>query len=144
MSRSPGTSCVTPKTVSVFCYGPSEAAIASGLVKAQSELGYPSSVSWFSLSSNVPAGWQKDFLPLDEYSAFLATCEANIVRGENSVVASLLSGKPTLWDPYREKAGQEKAKLEDYLTFLSETFGEWDWTEYQSISRNFIHADPCV
>jgi len=42
------------------------------------------------------------FLNMIEYYKFLYVCDKNIVRGENSLVESILSTKPFLWDIYKE------------------------------------------
>lgn len=77
------------------------------------------------------------FLSLEDYGVFLSLCDANIVRGENSLCQSLLSGKPTLWDIYKEKNGAHRAKIEDYLGFLALQFPDTDWTQYARIMREF-------
>lgn len=54
------------------------------------------------------------FLTLETHSKFLGLCDANIVRGENSLVSAMLAGKPFLWDIYREKNGAHLEKMADF------------------------------
>lgn len=58
------------------------------------------------------------FLPLGIYGAFLKHCDANIVRGENSLVSALLAGKPFLWDIYKENNGAHLGKMEDFGEYV--------------------------
>lgn len=77
------------------------------------------------------------FLSLEDYGVFQSLCDANIVRGENSLCQSLISWKPTLWDIYKESNGAHVEKIEDYLLFLGKQFPDTDWWEYSSIMRGF-------
>jgi len=58
------------------------------------------------------------FLSLVDYGVFQSLCDANIVRGENSLCQALITGKPVLWDIYKESNNAHIEKIEDFLTFL--------------------------
>ncbi|NDK19308.1 elongation factor P maturation arginine rhamnosyltransferase EarP [Candidatus Gracilibacteria bacterium] len=77
------------------------------------------------------------FLSLEDYGVFQSLCDANIVRGENSLCQGLISGKPILWDIYKESNGAHTDKIEDYLAFLTKQFPNADWEEYSHIMREF-------
>lgn len=77
------------------------------------------------------------FLSLEDYGVFQSLCDANIVRWENSLCQSLLSGRPALWDIYKESNGAHLEKIEDYLSFLGEQFPETHWEEYNDMMRHF-------
>lgn len=77
------------------------------------------------------------FLSLEDYGVFQSLCDANVVRGENSLCQALISGKPVLWDIYKESNGAHEEKIEDYCSFLQEKFPETDWGKYAQIMRRF-------
>lgn len=77
------------------------------------------------------------FLPLEDYGVFQSLCDANIVRGENSLCQGLISGKPVLWDIYKESNGAHREKTEDFIGWISPYFG--DSTDYTGIARNFMN-----
>ncbi len=77
------------------------------------------------------------FLSLTDYGIFQSLCDANIVRGENSLCQGLISGKPVLWDIYKEKNGAHTEKIEDYLLFLGKQFPEADWGDYVRMMWGF-------
>lgn len=77
------------------------------------------------------------FLPLEDYGVLQSLCDANVVRGENSLCQGLIAGKPVLWDIYKENNGAQNEKIEDYLIFLKKQFPKGDWEEYGSIMRGF-------
>lgn len=58
------------------------------------------------------------FLELTDYNNFLSICDINFVRGENSLISSILSWKPTLWDIYKEKNNAHIEKIDDFIDFL--------------------------
>ncbi|MDD2907997.1 MAG: elongation factor P maturation arginine rhamnosyltransferase EarP [Candidatus Gracilibacteria bacterium] len=59
------------------------------------------------------------FIDLKDYQDFISYCDINFVRGENSLVNSLIFGKATLWDIYKENNDAHTEKIDDYLRFLS-------------------------
>ncbi len=58
------------------------------------------------------------FLPITEVPALYAECHLNIVRGENTLVTALTSGRPFLWDIYQESNGVHSAKMQDFVDYL--------------------------
>lgn len=84
------------------------------------------------------------FLSLRDYGVFLSLCDANVVRWENSLCQALLSGKPALWDIYKESNGAHDEKINDYLMFLETQFPDTDWTEYSQVMRGFNEWNDTV
>ncbi len=72
-----------------------------------------------------------------DYGVFQSLCDANIVRGENSLCQALISSKPALWDIYKESNGAHREKIDDYLVFLEMQFPDTDWTQYAQVMRVF-------
>ena len=64
------------------------------------------------------------FLSLEIHTKFLWLCDANIVRGENTLASAMLAGKPFLWDIYREDNGAHLEKMSDFCKFIE---GYVDW-----------------
>ena len=62
------------------------------------------------------------FLNIFEYYKFLYLCDKNIVRWENSLVESIFTEKPFLWDIYKENNLAHKEKIEDFSTYLCNNF----------------------
>ena len=56
------------------------------------------------------------FLPQTEYDKVLWTCDLNFVRGEDSIVRALWSGKPLVWQIYPQTENTHLHKLEAWLT----------------------------
>ena len=77
------------------------------------------------------------FLSMVDYGVFQSLCDANVVRGENSLCQALISGKPALWDIYKESNWAHSEKIEDYLVFLETQFPAKDWSEYAQMMRGF-------
>ncbi len=50
-----------------------------------------------------------------------------MVRGENSLVSAILTGKPFLWDIYLEKNGAHREKMADFGKFV-DTLIDWSST----------------
>ncbi|MFA5916881.1 MAG: elongation factor P maturation arginine rhamnosyltransferase EarP [Candidatus Gracilibacteria bacterium] len=75
------------------------------------------------------------FFELLDYNDFLSLCDLNIVRGENSLCTSLSSGKPTLWDIYKENNKAHNEKIDDFLIFLEEN--KIQELQYSKILKNF-------
>jgi hypothetical protein len=70
------------------------------------------------------------FMQIDDYYDFLWVCDKNIVRWENSFIASILIKKPFLWDIYKEPNNAHTYKLDDFSLFF------WD-LEYGEILKLF-------
>ena len=81
------------------------------------------------------------FMTLEEFGVFQSLCDANIVRWENSLCQGLISGKPVLWDIYKEENSAHVDKIEDYLRFLSHELPDTDWSKYARMMRDFNTHD---
>jgi hypothetical protein len=55
------------------------------------------------------------FLDQDSYTSLLAAADFNVVRGEESWVQAILSGRPFLWQAYLQPEGHQKVKVEAFL-----------------------------
>ena len=55
------------------------------------------------------------FLPQREYDRLLWSCDCNFVRGEDSLVRGLWSGRPFVWQIYRQAEGAHLPKLQAFL-----------------------------
>lgn len=74
------------------------------------------------------------FFEIDDYNNFLYICDINIVRGENSLVSSLLTWNVTLWDIYKENNDAHIYKIDDFIYFLNDfSFPQ----NYLDIFKNF-------
>ena len=58
------------------------------------------------------------FLTLQEHYCLLLHCKANIVRGENSLIAALEAKKPFFWDIYKESNMAHIQKIQDFVQYL--------------------------
>jgi uncharacterized repeat protein (TIGR03837 family) len=52
------------------------------------------------------------FLPQTDYDRLLWCCDLNWVRGEDSLVRALWSGRPLIWQAYRQSGEAHRPKLE--------------------------------
>lgn len=64
--------------------------------------------------------FQLPFLSQDEYDRLLWTCSLNFVRGEDSFVRAIWSGRPFLWHIYPQEKGAHLAKLRAFLDIYAE------------------------
>jgi uncharacterized repeat protein (TIGR03837 family) len=55
------------------------------------------------------------FLQPDAYDQLLWCCDLNFVRGEDSLVRAIWSGRPLVWQPYVQAEGAHIDKLEAFL-----------------------------
>lgn len=69
-------------------------------------------------------------MPQAEYDHLLWSCDANFVRGEDSLVRALWAGKPFAWQIYPQHDDAHHAKLEAFL----------DWLEAPQALRQFHRA----
>jgi hypothetical protein len=76
------------------------------------------------------------FLKIDDYYKFQYLCDKNIVRWENSLINSLFTKKPFLWDIYKEHNEAHKEKIEDFSQYLLSTFWQ-SFDEYNTIFSDF-------
>jgi uncharacterized repeat protein (TIGR03837 family) len=61
------------------------------------------------------------YLPLltqVEFDHLLWSCDANFVRGEDSLVRALWAARPFVWQPYPQDDGAHRAKLRAFLDWL--------------------------
>lgn len=66
----------------------------------------------------LPAGLQVHTLPhltQDDYDHLLWACDLNFVRGEDTLVRALWSGRPFVWQIYPQDDGAHHAKLEAFM-----------------------------
>ncbi len=124
------------KWISVFVYRKTLPKILAMIENDQSDTIFwiCGDVSWLQESSHCRI---LPFLSLVDYGVFQSLCDANIVRGENSLCSGLLSEKPVLWDIYKENNGAHVEKIEDYIQFLSGQFPSTDWSDYARTMRGF-------
>lgn len=72
------------------------------------------------------------FLPQEQFDFLLSACEMNIVRGEDSFVRAIWSGKPFIWHIYEQQALTHIEKLNAWLnsaqapTLIAETLCAWN------------------
>jgi uncharacterized repeat protein (TIGR03837 family) len=57
-------------------------------------------------------------MPQGEFDRLLWSCDANFVRGEDSLVRALWAGKPFVWQLYPQHDAAHHAKLEAFLDWL--------------------------
>ena len=55
-------------------------------------------------------------LQQDDYDRLLLSCEINIVRGEDSFVRAQWTGKPFIWQAYRQDEAAHRAKVDAFLS----------------------------
>jgi uncharacterized repeat protein (TIGR03837 family) len=77
------------------------------------------------------------FLSFDDFDSLLANCDINFVRGEDSLVRAIYSGKPFIWQPYAQDNDTHLDKLNAFIdlyflnlrkplfTIVSAAFNEW-------------------
>ncbi len=110
--------------VSVFCY--------------PETLGKIDAIQRFSPIPFGVFGKDVEYVRFDEYERLLREFSGNVVRGENSAVKAMLSGRPFLWDFYKEKNGAHIEKIEDFLAFVRPFFdSEESFRKYATATRAF-------
>lgn len=77
------------------------------------------------------------FVSQSDYDRLLWSCELNWVRGEDSLVRALWSGRPLVWQAYRQSGGAHQAKLKAFLSHWS-SHAELDAASAQALSA--LHA----
>ncbi|TAN11611.1 MAG: elongation factor P maturation arginine rhamnosyltransferase EarP [Burkholderiaceae bacterium] len=73
--------------------------------------------SFGTLPPRVTVSWLP-YLTQDDYDALLWSCDANFVRGEDSLVRALWAGQPFVWQPYPQDDGAHANKLSALLDWL--------------------------
>jgi uncharacterized repeat protein (TIGR03837 family) len=68
-------------------------------------------------------------MPQIDFDHLLWACDANFVRGEDSLVRALWAGKPFVWQLYPQHDDAHHAKLEAFLDWLQAPAG---WREFHS------------
>jgi uncharacterized repeat protein (TIGR03837 family) len=69
----------------------------------------------------VPVGLELHYLPhlsQDDYEHLLWACDLNFVRGEDSLVRALWSGRPFVWQIYPQDDDAHHAKLDAFLQLI--------------------------
>ena len=64
------------------------------------------------------------FLPQTVYDQFLCLTDFNIVRGEDSFVRAILSGKPFIWNAYLQENIYHRVKVEAFLEVFKNYFND--------------------
>jgi len=80
------------------------------------------------------------FVDQDTYTALLAAGDFHVVRGEESWVQAVLSGKPFLWQAYLQPEGHQSVKVDAFLEVWRPRF-EAERVEalglFEAVSREF-------
>ncbi|NDK10278.1 elongation factor P maturation arginine rhamnosyltransferase EarP [Candidatus Gracilibacteria bacterium] len=105
------------KWISVFCYPETQSELEkTGFFESFGDdyifLSFGKQVLSYKNSMTLP------FLSMQEYASLLHYCEGNIVRGENSMINAMESGKPFYWDIYKENNGAHREKIHDFCEYL--------------------------
>jgi uncharacterized repeat protein (TIGR03837 family) len=61
---------------------------------------------------------EQSYMPQSQYDALLKSCDLNFVRGEDSLVRALWTGRAFVWQIYPQLDGAHAAKLEAFLDWL--------------------------
>ena len=118
-------SSATPMHISVFCYEPAGMGLwlkQLGQLPCKVHLHITAgraaaAVNQAMLSTDV-SGLNLDFLePMSQpdYDALLSGMDLNLVRGEDSLVRAMCTGKPLLWNIYPQHDGAHMKKLQAFL-----------------------------
>ncbi len=62
------------------------------------------------------------WLTQQDYDRLLAQCDLNFVRGEDSWIRAIWTGKPFIWRPYPQNDGFDRAKLDAFLKYCQPDF----------------------
>jgi uncharacterized repeat protein (TIGR03837 family) len=76
-----------------------------------------------------------EFVPQAEFDALLAAHDLLLVRGEDSLVRALWSGRPFVWQLYRQPNDVHLAKLEAFLDWYSSGMSDPLRIAWQDFSR---------
>jgi len=119
------------KWVSIFCYKQTFEKIKGEFKK------YPN-IIFFTFDNKIKGEnvVNMPFLKIDDYYKFQYLCDKNIVRWENSLINSLFTQKPFLWDIYKEHNEAHKEKIKDFSQYLVSTFWQ-SFDEYNHIFSDF-------
>ncbi|MDD5769610.1 MAG: elongation factor P maturation arginine rhamnosyltransferase EarP [Candidatus Gracilibacteria bacterium] len=119
------------KWISIFCYKETFENIKDIILNDKDNL-------YFVFDNNLSGEniINMGFLNILDYYKFQNLCDKNIVRGENSLINSILSGKPFLWDIYKENNSAHKEKIEDFSKYILSNFGD-NFLDYLNIFKEF-------
>jgi len=121
--------------ISVFCYIETFKNIKEFILKDNKNIYFI-----FDYNSSKENIINMPFLNLINYYKFLYLCDKNIVRWENSLISSILTWKPFLWDIYKEHNLAHKEKIEDFSNYLKNNF--WNnFLEYIEIFKDFNNIE---
>jgi hypothetical protein len=123
---------ISKKWVGVFCYGETFSKIEKDFETFDDTFFFIFDERNRSTAKNA---LNMSFLPMQEYYDLMYSFDANIVRGENTLVAGMMTQKPFLWDIYKENNGQHSYKIEEFGTFLRKEFSLSG--EYSEIFKEF-------
>lgn len=73
------------------------------------------------------------YLNQEDYDIFINFCDFNLVRGEESFVRAMLSGKSFLWHAYCQEDKVHLEKVEGFLKFINKFFV--DKKSFESFSK---------
>lgn len=73
----------------------------------------------------------------DAYDSSLLSHSINFVRGEDSIVRAMLSGRPFLWNIYPQDEDAHIAKLDSFFDFAKEACGEELAEPVRKLSRAY-------
>ena len=88
------------------------------------------------------------FLSFEDFDTLLVNCDINFVRGEDSLVRAIYSGKPFIWQPYVQENHTHLGKLNAFIdlyfsglreplfTIISVAFNEWAFGRLSLSSLN--------
>jgi uncharacterized repeat protein (TIGR03837 family) len=80
---------------------------------------------------------EQTLLTQSQYDTLLASCDLNVVRGEDSLVRAIWAGRAFVWQIYPQADGAHAAKLEAFLDWLQ---APPDWREFHRIWNGLAQA----
>ena len=106
--------------LSLFCYEPAALPeLLKQLAGRQAQLLVTAGRATAAVQAQaLPAGLEVHYLPhlsQDDYDHLLWACDLNFVRGEDSLVRALWSGRPFVWQIYPQDDNAHHAKLGAFL-----------------------------
>jgi hypothetical protein len=91
------------------------------------------------------------FVDQDTYTSLLAAGDFHVVRGEESWVQAVLSGRPFLWQAYLQPEGHQSVKVEAFLEVWKTRFEpegpeglkvfEAAAREFRALNRRLVNSD---
>jgi hypothetical protein len=128
------------KWVGVFCYPETLQKLEKVFASSEDTLFFLFDERNRSTAKNVI---NMPFLEMQEYYDLMRVFDLNIVRGENTLVAGIVTKKPFLWDIYKEKNGQHTYKIEEFSGFLEKNFiGSSQYTKiFQGFNLGNVEAN---